>query len=103
MKGLSHVENITINQEELRSRAELLKAIAHPTRLCIVRGLMEREGRNVSDIQCCLGVPQSTLSQHLAKLRNMGVVRGDRNGVEVNYYLINEDVKRVVGVLFGQE
>ncbi len=95
------MESITNDQENLNSKAKLLKAIAHPTRLCIVKGLMEEEGKNVSNIQCCLGIPQSTLSQHLAKLRNMGIVKGDRNGVEVNYYVINEDVKRVIDSLFA--
>ena len=45
--------------------SEVLKALAHPVRLCIVRGLLEKGGCNVCHMQECLGMPQSTTSQHL--------------------------------------
>lgn len=44
----------------------------------------------------CLDMPQSTVSQHLAKLKSAKIVYGKRNGLEVNYYVINEDAKRIV-------
>jgi ArsR family transcriptional regulator len=61
---------------------------------------MEEEGCNVSKMQSCIDIPQSTLSQHLAKLRNLGILEGQRNGVEVNYYVVSEDVKKIIEVLF---
>lgn len=86
--------------EILEAKAKVLKALSHPIRLCIVRGLMEEEGCNVSKMQSCLEIPQSTLSQHLAKLRNLGILEGERNGVEINYYVIDEDAKKIVKTLF---
>ena len=56
-----------IERETYQEPAELLKAIAHPVRLCIVRGLWQGGGCNVSHMQDCLGIPQSTISQHLQK------------------------------------
>ena len=58
-------------QKELElyeSNAELLKVLAHPVRLCIVKGLIERKS-NVSTMYTGLNMPQSTISQHLAKLK----------------------------------
>ncbi|OCL25845.1 transcriptional regulator [Orenia metallireducens] len=86
--------------EILESKAKVLKALSHPIRLCIVKGLMKEEGCNVSKMQSCLEIPQSTLSQHLAKLRNLGILEGERNGIEINYYVIDEDAKKVVKALF---
>ena len=83
----------------MAEKAEILKAIAHPVRLCIVNGLMSDEGCNVSKIQSCLELPQSTISQHLAKLKSAGIVEGRRNGLEVNYYVVNEYVKKIVKIL----
>jgi ArsR family transcriptional regulator len=86
--------------DEIKDRAIILKALSHPTRLCIVKGLMEEEGCNVSSIQGCLEVPQSTLSQHLSKLRDLKILEGKRNGVEINYYVVSEKARKVVRALF---
>ena len=80
-------------------KSELLKALAHPTRLCIVKGLIEKES-NVTNIQECLDLPQSTTSQHLCKLKAAGIIRGERNGLEISYQIINEDVKKIIKILF---
>ena len=80
----------------------MLKVISHPVRLCIIRGLLNEPGCNVSKIMGCLDMPQSTISQHLARLKSAGIVEGVRNGLEVNYYVINEDVIKVVGCLIEQ-
>ncbi|MDK2880777.1 MAG: hypothetical protein PWQ99_552 [Clostridia bacterium] len=78
-----------------------MKALAHPVRLCIVRGLMAQESCNVSHIQSCLEMPQSTISQHLAKLRSVGIIEGRRCGSEVYYSVVSEDSKKIVRALFG--
>ena len=82
--------------------AELLKALAHPVRLCIVRGLLEKGRCNVTYMQGCLDLPQSTVSQHLQKLRSAGIVEADRKGLEINYVVKDERVKRLVGLLFEE-
>jgi ArsR family transcriptional regulator len=80
-------------------KAEMLKAIAHPVRLCIIKGLMDKKC-NVSHIQECLELPQSTVSQHLGILRTKGILKGERNGLEITYSVVNEDVKRIINALF---
>lgn len=86
--------------ERLTEMSELLKSIAHPVRLCIVRGLIKQGECNVNKMHECLKLPQSTVSQHLSKLRNLGIIKGHRHGVEIFYQVVNEDVKRIVQVLF---
>lgn len=87
--------------ELLEEKAELLKAISHPVRLCVISGLLDEPGCNVNKITECLKIPQSTVSQHLARLKSAGIVVGKRNGVQVNYRVVNEDVIRVVKCLIA--
>ena len=86
----------------LEEQAELLKVIAHPVRLCIARGLWRSGSCNVTHMQCCLEVPQSTVSQHLGKLRQAGIIVGERNGLEITYRLKDERVKAILSCLFSQ-
>ena len=94
---------MVIDLKNMEEKAELLKVIAHPIRLCIVRGLWKNGGCNVTHMQCCLDVPQSTVSQHLGKLRQAGVIEGERNGLEITYKLKDERVKSILACLFGDE
>lgn len=88
------------NISKFNENAELLKILAHPVRLCIVNGLIKNGGCNVSHMQNCLGMPQSTISQHLQKLRTAGIIEGERNGLEVSYRICNDKVKKIMEVLF---
>jgi len=87
-------------RDSFKNIAEILKAIGHPARLCIITRLMKEEC-NVTEMQECLELPQSTVSQHLAVLKSKGIIEGRRNGVEVSYKVINDDVKKIIKVLFG--
>jgi predicted transcriptional regulator len=89
--------------EALNRKAELLKCIAHPVRLCIIRGLLTEGECNVNKMQSCLEIPQSTLSQHLAKLRTAGVIKGRRHGTEIFYQVVDTALAKVVSVLFWPE
>jgi ArsR family transcriptional regulator len=92
-----------MNYEKYSETAELLKTLAHPVRLCIVRGLLSKGECNVSYMQSCLKAPQSTISQHLQKLRMAGIITGKRNGLEINYQVSNDKVKALINALFQEE
>lgn len=79
--------------------AELLKVIAHPIRICIISGLIETGEANVTHMQTCVGTPQSTLSQHLQKLKAAGIVETRRNGLEIYYKVNNELVEKLMSIL----
>lgn len=87
------------NYMEYNETAEMLKVLAHPVRLCIINGLMGKGQCNVSHMQECLGIPQSTLSQHLQRLRSAKLIEGKRNGLEINYSICDERVEELVKVL----
>ncbi|MDR9757698.1 MAG: ArsR/SmtB family transcription factor [Thermacetogeniaceae bacterium] len=98
---MPELETFKTNPVLFKEKAELLKVLAHPVRLCIVRGLLSNEECNVSHIQNCLEVPQSTISQHLAKLRSARIIEGRRSGLEVFYRVINDDARKIVQLLFN--
>ncbi|WP_297637172.1 metalloregulator ArsR/SmtB family transcription factor [uncultured Clostridium sp.] len=85
--------------KELNDVAEFLKVLAHPVRLCIVRGMLEKGECNVSFMQNCLDMPQSTISQHLQKLRAAKIIEGERHGLEINYKVIDGRVEKLIELL----
>lgn len=80
------------------TEAEILKVLGHPIRLKIVAGLCTREC-NVKHIWECLGLPQATVSQHLALLKHKGIIEGKREGVEVHYSVISPLAKKLITML----
>jgi ArsR family transcriptional regulator len=81
-------------------QARILKAIAHPHRLEIIRGL-KKDGCNVSRIQETLGLPQSTISHHLLVLKNAGILSSRREGTTVCYTIEIGEIVRILDILEG--
>ncbi|SHO52521.1 ArsR/SmtB family transcription factor [Anaerocolumna xylanovorans] len=79
--------------------AEILKVLAHPVRLCIVSGLLEKGECNVNYMHSCLKAPQSTVSQHLQKLKAAGIIEGRREGLEIYYRVSDERVADLIRIL----
>ena len=84
-------------------QAELLKALAHPIRLQIVHGLLQKGCRNVRCMEIQTGMSQSSISQHLQRLRTAGIVSADRIGNEVHYRAASPQVATLVAALTGEE
>lgn len=79
----------------LLRQADLLKALAQPTRLRILQLLAEGE-RCVCEIQPAVGGEQSNVSKHLAFLRSRGLVAADRRGMRVFYRLADRQILAVL-------
>jgi DNA-binding transcriptional ArsR family regulator len=75
-----------MESEDTRRKVSLLKALAHPTRLQIVKELLKGT-KCVTDIQDILPASQANISQHLTVLRNAGLVDFAQNGVQRCYYV----------------
>lgn len=73
-------------QEHYRLRAQVIKAMAHPSRLMILEELAKGE-RCVCDLQHIVGSDMSTVSKHLAVMRSAGIVRDRKVGLQVFYSL----------------
>ena len=78
--------------------SERLKALAHPARLKMVAGLLKDEC-NVAQIQKALGLPQSTISQHLRVLKNAGIIKGRKEGTKTCYIVIDAQVRKIVEII----
>lgn len=81
---------------ELDETVELLKALADPTRMKIVRMLNEQQRMFcVNAIAHRLGISQSAVSQHLRILKQAKLVTGERKGYHVHYSVDKEKVRTV--------
>jgi ArsR family transcriptional regulator len=67
--------------------AEIMKALAHPVRLQIMEVLQEEGEACVCHMEARLNQRQAYISQHLAKLREVGLVEDRREGLNVFYAL----------------
>lgn len=68
----------------LELHARVCKTMAHPIRLALLNALRDGE-RSVGDLAEAIGSTQPLVSQHLAILRNQGLLLNRRNGNEVYY------------------
>ena len=91
------------NYKQYEDVAEFLKVLAHPVRLCIVKNLLEKGSCNVTNMHSCLGMPQSTISQHLQKLKSIGIIKGERNGLEISYEVVDKRVEKIINALLDKE
>jgi len=69
------------------ARAQVFKALAHPTRLFVVDELSRGE-RCVNELQEMIGSDMSTISKHLSVLKAAGVIADEKRGNQVFYSLL---------------
>ncbi|MEO7889298.1 MAG: metalloregulator ArsR/SmtB family transcription factor [Vicinamibacterales bacterium] len=79
--------------------AAFAKAIAHPTRVRILRMLAKKEARMCSHIVDELPLAQSTVSEHLRILRSAGLVQANENGPRVSYCIVPSALTRLKALL----
>jgi DNA-binding transcriptional ArsR family regulator len=80
-----------LEQEIDLLHSRICQALADPKRILILY-ILARGARNVGDIVDELNVPQSTVSRHLAVLRERGLISGEREGTAVYYSLVDERI-----------
>ena len=78
--------------------AQILKALAHPTRLHLLELIREQQPC-VKHMEEILGVAQPNISQHLSLLRNMGIVTSNRDGNQVCYQISKTIVLKILDAL----
>ena len=86
-------------RQQAGKASDFLKALAHESRLLLLCLVAERE-RSVTELETILSLRQPAVSQQLARLRMDGLVSTRRDGKVIYYRLANEDVRRVMGVLY---
>jgi len=93
------LRNQLIDKEEhIEQAARALKAMSHPLRLKILCILGNQEV-SVQEIVECVGTSQSNISQHLAILREKGVLRTRKDANRVYYRVGDERTLHLIGMM----
>jgi len=87
-----------IPEQKIRTASEGLRAIAHEVRLSVLCHLMQGP-MCVQELMEATGSSQSNLSQHLSKMRLMGILDNEKRGQQVYYRIANPAFKELVTAL----
>jgi len=91
MEGINKLD---INRLEIA--ANMLKAMAHPMRIAILKYLEGGKELTVSEIHELLNIEQSTTSHHLGILKDKGVLCSKREGKNTYYFLKHEILSQMI-------
>ncbi|MBX9992764.1 ArsR/SmtB family transcription factor [Phreatobacter oligotrophus] len=80
--------------------ADVLRALANERRLQILCVLMEREETNVGTLVSRIGISQSALSQHLAKMRDEGILAFRRESQTLWYRIVDPRIRELMAELY---
>jgi DNA-binding transcriptional ArsR family regulator len=83
------------NDEQVHLAAETFRMLADPTRIKILWALLQGES-SVTCLAELVGASATTVSQHLAKLRLAGLVRGRREGTFIYYAAADTHVRALL-------
>jgi len=84
------------SETDIEGQAELFSVLADPTRLKLLKLLSQQQEPNalcVNALAYRLGVTQSAISQHLKVLKKAGMVKGEKRGYRVHYFVSKEGLK----------
>lgn len=81
--------------------AALAKSLSHPARIAIIKLLLDKKKCMCGDIVNELPLSQSTVSQHLKELKDVGLVTGMADGPRV-YYSIDEETWNKAKIFFDR-
>ncbi len=91
-----------MNLQDLNEAADkasvFLKSLGNAHRLRILCLIMEQE-RPVGDLAEAVGLAQSAVSQHLARMRQEGLIKSRRDGQTIYYQLADKNVARMIKLL----
>ncbi|XJS11162.1 ArsR/SmtB family transcription factor [Aerococcaceae bacterium WGS1372] len=81
------MKKVNSSSKEIQKTVTILKVLAHPIRYSIAVTLLKNGVMNVGAIQDSLSLAQSTVSQHISKMRQVGIVDYNREGTKIYYKL----------------
>lgn len=105
---LTNIHNSAIiemmnDSPQITKYADMFSAIGAEPRLCIMQLLLSaHEGMVVNEIQSELGIPNSTLSHHLDKLRNEGLINVRRESTFLRYTANTEALRELLQFLYSE-
>jgi len=84
-------------EEKTEDQAAIFAVLGDPTRLRLVKLLYSQHDPDalcVNALAAILGVTQSAVSQHLRILKAIGLVKGERRGYRIHYFINRESLER---------
>jgi ArsR family transcriptional regulator len=95
---MAKAKAVLLDWEKVQRAADILKSVAHPTRLRIAELLQTRE-MTVGEIQESLGISQSMTSQQLSLMKGRGILKSRKVGKSVYYGVDSSEVIQVLHCL----
>ncbi|MDD4297513.1 MAG: metalloregulator ArsR/SmtB family transcription factor [Ruminiclostridium sp.] len=95
-------ETFKTNPKPFVELSEILKALSHPQRICIVKSIIEKKNCCVNDMSECLSENQPTVSRHISVLKAAGIIKGDRQGTFIYYSFKTENVKKIIETIINE-
>ena len=92
-------KDIALLEDKAVEAAEFLKLLANPQRLLVLCRLVAEREMSVGQLEEAVELSQSALSQHLAKLRDDGLVATRREAQTIHYRIADKNVQRVLALL----
>lgn len=99
MKKSFTPSSIEIMQRNAAKAEAMLKLLANANRLMILCHLVKGE-KSVGQLAELVGLSQSALSQHLARMRVLGMVEANKQGQMVYYTIANPEVEAILSTLY---
>lgn len=90
---------VDVMESRAEEAARLLSALGQTKRLMVLCRLVDNE-MSVGALAEAVGLGQSALSQHLARLRDLGIVATRREAQTIYYRLASENARRLIGLLY---
>ncbi|MCG8311504.1 MAG: metalloregulator ArsR/SmtB family transcription factor [Cytophagales bacterium] len=91
--------------EEQNQLASFAKAFAHPARIAILQQIIKNKTCIVGNLTDILPLSQSTISQHLKELKNIGIIKGEIEGPSICYCIHQQNwhrAKKMLTKLFSE-
>jgi len=91
--------------DEQNQLATFAKAFAHPARIAIIQQIVKNKTCIVGNLTEALPLSQSTISQHLKELKNIGIIKGEIEGPSICYCINRENwniAKAMLSNLFSE-
>ncbi len=90
------------NDKDRVRHAHIIKLLGHPIRLKIL-SVLNDGARTVKCIQERVDLQQAVVSQHLTMLKNVGIVKGTRSGLEMHYRISDPLTCRIIALITGSD
>ena len=88
-------------EEELQTKANLFKALAHPVRLQILEYLVQTRSCLSGDISDVFPLTRTTLNQHMKELKDAGLICSHVKGTKIVYCLNCKKIEELSNILAG--